>query len=115
MLNGTTGSFSTGWFGAAGPVSLDTRVLLNTGNTASAGAGTLNLIGTITQSGTAGDSLVKTGVGSLILGGNNSATFTGDPRRAAELGRARTEAQAALDAAEQAWLEAVEAFEALKA
>ncbi len=43
------------------------------------------------------------------------ATFTGDPRRAAELGRARTEAQAALDAAEQAWLEAVEAFEALKA
>ena len=43
------------------------------------------------------------------------ATFSGDPRRAAELGRARTEAQAALDAAEQAWLEAVEAFEALKA
>ena len=43
------------------------------------------------------------------------ATFSGDPRRAAELGRARTEAQAALDAAEQAWLEAVEAVEALKA
>jgi ATP-binding cassette subfamily F protein 3 len=43
------------------------------------------------------------------------ATFTGDPRRAAELGQARTEAQAVLDAAEQAWLEAVEAFEALKA
>ena len=43
------------------------------------------------------------------------ATFSGDPRRAAELGRARTEAQASLDAAEQAWLEAVEAFEALKA
>ena len=42
------------------------------------------------------------------------ATFTGDPRRAAELGQARTEAQAVLDAAEQAWLEAVEAFEALK-
>ena len=42
-------------------------------------------------------------------------TFTGDPRRAAELGRAREGAQAALDAAEQAWLEAVEAFEALKA
>lgn len=43
------------------------------------------------------------------------ATFSGDPRRAAELGRTRTEAQASLDAAEQAWLEAVEAFEALKA
>jgi hypothetical protein len=43
------------------------------------------------------------------------ATFSGDPRRAAKLGQARTEAQAALDAAEQAWLEAVEAFEALKA
>ena len=43
------------------------------------------------------------------------ATFSGDPRRAAELGRGRTEAQATLDAAEQAWLEAVEAFEALKA
>ncbi|AWM77374.1 ABC-F family ATP-binding cassette domain-containing protein [Phenylobacterium parvum] len=43
------------------------------------------------------------------------ATFTGDPRRAAELGQARTEAQAMLDDAEQAWLEAVEAFEALKA
>ena len=43
------------------------------------------------------------------------ATFSGDPRRAAELGRARTEAQATLDAAERDWLEAVEAFEALKA
>ncbi len=38
------------------------------------------------------------------------ATFSGDPRRAAELGRGRTEAQATLDAAEQAWLEAVEAI-----
>lgn len=43
------------------------------------------------------------------------ATFTGDPRRAAELARKRTEAQTALDSAEQAWLEAVEALEALKA
>jgi ATP-binding cassette subfamily F protein 3 len=43
------------------------------------------------------------------------ATFSGDPRRAAELGKARSEAQAALDAAESAWLEAVEALEALRA
>ena len=42
-------------------------------------------------------------------------TFSGDPRRAAELGKAREGAQATLDAAEQAWLEAVEALEALKA
>jgi ATP-binding cassette subfamily F protein 3 len=42
-------------------------------------------------------------------------TFSGDPRRATELGKAREGAQAALDAAEQAWLVAVEALEALKA
>jgi ATP-binding cassette subfamily F protein 3 len=42
-------------------------------------------------------------------------TFSGDPRRSTELGKAREGAQAALDAAEQAWLVAVEALEALKA
>ena len=43
------------------------------------------------------------------------ATFSGDTRRAAELGKARSEAQATLEAAESAWLEAVEALEALRA
>jgi ATP-binding cassette subfamily F protein 3 len=41
--------------------------------------------------------------------------FAKDPVKAAELGRRRETAQAALEAAEAEWLEAVEAYEALKA
>ena len=41
--------------------------------------------------------------------------FARDPARAADLGRRRAEAQAALDAAEAAWLEAAEAYEGVKA
>ncbi|WP_421931311.1 ABC-F family ATP-binding cassette domain-containing protein [Phenylobacterium sp.] len=40
--------------------------------------------------------------------------FTKDPAKAARLGADRVKAQAALDAAEQEWIEAVEAYEALK-
>ena len=40
--------------------------------------------------------------------------FTRDPARAADLGRQRQDAQARLDKAEHEWLEAVEAYEALK-
>ena len=40
--------------------------------------------------------------------------FGSSPTKAAELGRQRDKAQAALDAAEAEWLEAVEAYEALK-
>jgi ATP-binding cassette subfamily F protein 3 len=43
------------------------------------------------------------------------AAFAKDPARAAELGRRRTQAQAALEAAEAAWLDAAEAYEAVKA
>jgi ATP-binding cassette subfamily F protein 3 len=43
------------------------------------------------------------------------ATFAGDPAKAAELGRRREAAQAAVDAAEAEWLEAQEAYEALNA
>ena len=42
------------------------------------------------------------------------ATFAADANRAAELGRQRDEAQAALEAAELEWIEAQEAYEALK-
>ncbi|MBI1197183.1 MAG: ATP-binding cassette domain-containing protein [Phenylobacterium sp.] len=42
------------------------------------------------------------------------ATFTGDPEKAAELGRKRDAAQASLEAAELEWIEAQEAYEALK-
>lgn len=41
--------------------------------------------------------------------------FTENPAKAADLGRQRETAQAALEAAELEWLEAVEAYEALKA
>jgi ATP-binding cassette subfamily F protein 3 len=40
--------------------------------------------------------------------------FGSSPTKVAELGRQRDKAQAALDAAEAEWLEAVEAYEALK-
>jgi ATP-binding cassette subfamily F protein 3 len=43
------------------------------------------------------------------------ATFTKDPAKAAELGRRRDQAQAAVDAAEEEWLAAQEAYEALRA
>jgi ATP-binding cassette subfamily F protein 3 len=45
----------------------------------------------------------------------DAAIFTKDPVRAAELGRARDAAQAAVEAAEAEWLEAQEAYEALRA
>ncbi|MFZ5720084.1 MAG: ABC-F family ATP-binding cassette domain-containing protein [Pseudomonadota bacterium] len=41
-------------------------------------------------------------------------TFAGDPEKAAELGRRREAAQAALEAAEREWLEAQEAYEAIR-
>ena len=40
--------------------------------------------------------------------------FSEDPAKAAELGRKREQAQVALDKAEQEWLDAVEAYEAVK-
>jgi ATP-binding cassette subfamily F protein 3 len=40
--------------------------------------------------------------------------FTENPAKAADLGRKREQAQAALDKAEQEWLDAVEAYEAVK-
>jgi ATP-binding cassette subfamily F protein 3 len=43
------------------------------------------------------------------------ALFTGDPAKAAELGRRRETAQAAVEAAETEWLEAQEAYEVLRA
>ncbi|WP_411287942.1 ABC-F family ATP-binding cassette domain-containing protein [Phenylobacterium sp.] len=43
------------------------------------------------------------------------ATFAADPGKAAELGRRRAQAQAAVDTAEAEWLEAQEAYEAVKA
>ncbi|MFC3069941.1 ABC-F family ATP-binding cassette domain-containing protein [Phenylobacterium soli] len=42
------------------------------------------------------------------------ATFSGDPAKAAELGRKRAAAHAALEAAELEWLEAQEAYDAVK-
>jgi ATP-binding cassette subfamily F protein 3 len=42
------------------------------------------------------------------------AVFSKDPGKAADLGRRREAAQAKLDATEQEWLDAVEAYEALK-
>ena len=43
------------------------------------------------------------------------STFAGDPGRAAELGRRRDRAQAEVDAAELEWLEAQEAYDAVRA
>jgi len=73
IVNGPTGSFGTGWFGSAAPITLGSGVVVNTGNTATTSAGTLNLIGAITDS---GNGLTKTGDGTLILGADNTA-FTG--------------------------------------
>jgi ATP-binding cassette subfamily F protein 3 len=42
------------------------------------------------------------------------ATFAGDPGKAADLGRRRDAAQAALEAAELEWMEAQEAYEAIR-
>lgn len=86
LVNGTTGSFGTGWFGAGGVTNLGTGVIINTGNTATAGAGTLNLIDAVIGGGTglttgpgATAALVKSGQGTLVLGGSaNGVTFTSD-------------------------------------
>lgn len=87
LINGSTGSFGTGWFGAAGSTTIGNGAILATANTASAGAGTLMLLGPITQSGTglgsgttATNALVKAGQGTLFLGADNATagTFTGD-------------------------------------
>ncbi|MCX6850548.1 MAG: autotransporter-associated beta strand repeat-containing protein [Verrucomicrobia bacterium] len=88
VTNGASGSFGTGWFGADGLISIGTGAIIATTNVGTAAsAGTLNLIGTITQSGTglvtgtgASGALIKAGQGTLILGGNNATagTFTGD-------------------------------------
>ncbi|MDP3173970.1 MAG: ABC-F family ATP-binding cassette domain-containing protein [Phenylobacterium sp.] len=45
---------------------------------------------------------------------SDPAVFTDNPAKAAELGRRRAQAQAQVDAAEHEWIEAQEAFEALK-
>ena len=71
IANGPTGSLGLGWFGIASNGATATTtiqgtgVIFNTGNTATQGAGTLNLIGIITDG---GFGLTKTGTGSLILG-----------------------------------------------
>ena len=54
-------------------------------------------------------------IGELDRALNDPAVFQGEPGRAAALGRERAEAQARLDAAEQEWLAAQEAYEALRA
>ena len=84
VLNGTNGSFGNGYFGSAAPTSIGTGVILATTNTATAGAGSLNLIGAVTQSGAtlttgvgATTALIKAGQGTLSLGADNSATFSG--------------------------------------
>ena len=84
ILNGTNGSFGNGYFGSAAPTSIGTGVILATTNTATAGAGSLNLIGAVTQSGAtlttgvgATTALIKAGQGTLSLGADNSATFSG--------------------------------------
>ncbi|MFN5805594.1 MAG: autotransporter-associated beta strand repeat-containing protein, partial [Opitutia bacterium] len=87
LINGSTGSFGTGWFGAAGATTIGNGAILATTNTGSAGAGTLALLGPITHSGTglnsgttATNALVKTGQGTLLIGADNATagTFTGD-------------------------------------
>jgi ATP-binding cassette subfamily F protein 3 len=45
---------------------------------------------------------------------SDPATFSGDPEKAADLGRRREAAQAQLEAAELEWVEAQEAYEALR-
>jgi hypothetical protein len=40
VVNGSVGSFGTGWFGAAGATTIGNGVILATGNTATSGAGT---------------------------------------------------------------------------
>ncbi len=78
IVNGSSGVYGAGWVGVDGPITVGNGVVIATTNTASQGAGTLNLIGAITQSGGgAANALFKAGTGSLILGGNNTA-FTGD-------------------------------------
>ena len=78
IVNGTNGTFGAGWVGVDGPISIGTGVVIATTNTVSQGAGTLDLIGAITESGGgASNALFKAGTGSLVLGGNNTG-FTGD-------------------------------------
>jgi hypothetical protein len=69
---------------SAAPTTIGTGVILATTNTATAGAGSLNLIGAVTQSGAtlttgvgATSALIKTGQGALFLGADNSAGFSG--------------------------------------
>ncbi len=82
--NGTNGSHGNGFFGSAGPVSVGPGAILAPGNTATAAAGSLNLIGAVTQSGStlvsgvgATTAMIKAGQGALFLGADNSATFSG--------------------------------------
>ena len=91
IVNGSTGMFGTGYIGFDGSsngntsgITIGNGVILATTTTASNGAGTLNLIGNITETAAASPpapaaatSVVKAGIGTLILGGNNTATFTG--------------------------------------
>ncbi|WP_395730694.1 autotransporter-associated beta strand repeat-containing protein [Prosthecobacter sp.] len=78
IVNGTNGIYGAGWVGVDGAITIGNGVVVATTNTASQGAGTLNLIGTITHAGGgAANAMFKAGTGSLILGGSNSG-FTGD-------------------------------------
>ena len=74
IVNGSTGSFGTGFFGIAGSTTLGSGVVVDPGNTASSGAGVLDLIGAVTDS---GNGLIKTGSGTLVLSANNTSTFMG--------------------------------------
>jgi autotransporter-associated beta strand protein len=79
VVNGPLSTLSAGWLGLAGPVSLGNGAVLNTGIVSGTqSAGTLNLIGPVTQSGTGADAVFKAGQGTLILGADNTGTFTGD-------------------------------------
>ncbi len=85
ITNGTNGSFATGWFGAGGQTPIYDGAIIATTNTSTASAGTLQLLGAIWQSGIgistgmgANGALIKTGQGTLVVGANNSTSFTGD-------------------------------------
>ncbi|MBL9132189.1 MAG: autotransporter-associated beta strand repeat-containing protein, partial [Verrucomicrobiaceae bacterium] len=74
VVNGA-GSLGTNFVGVSGSTTISgSGAIINTGGTATSGAGILNLIGAVSDS---GNGVSKFGAGALILGANNTATFTG--------------------------------------